>query len=333
MANENYIARSVEEELGVPHMRINPISKETVIMSENRSKRPTDFSSNKNGIEKMEFKDDCPFCIANQHMTAEKIYDSKGSYPVTVVENKYPIVSKKEDTKSNIYGFHYVVIEGREHSKSFYELKKVHIAEIIKAYISVSKDIYENEFIKYVQIFKNNGRDAGASLQHAHSQIVGINIIPEKIKREIENTKEYYKKNKICVLCDILKNEIQIKERIVHQGKEFIALCPYASTYKYEIQIVKRKHSSTMMNLNEKEIDDLSDVLKVVTNKLHRVLGENISYNIYYNFIKEDNEYYHFYIEICPRTVKGAGFEISTGIMVNTVLPEIAAKKLREAIV
>lgn len=312
-------------------MRINPISKETVIMSENRLKRPTDFSSNKTE-NKRSFKKDCPFCIENEGSLPVKVHEDENPYGVKVVENKYPIVLKKEDSKSNIYGFHYVVIEGRDHSKSFYELSREHISEIIKAYISISRDIYDSEFVKYVQIFKNHGKNAGASLRHSHSQIIGMNVMPEKIKIEIENSRKYYKNNKTCPFCDILKGEIQSKERIVYEGKEFIAICPYVSKHRYEVQIIKKRHSSSLLTLNEFEITDLSDVLKVVTNKLHGVLGKDISYNIYYNFLKEEKvKYYHFYIEICPRIVNGAGFEISTGIMVNTILPEIAAKKLREA--
>lgn len=314
------------------HMRINPISKEAVIMSENRLKRPTDFSSDKTENDKISFKKDCPFCIEDQNSSRIKIYEDQISYGVKVVENKYPIVLKKEEAESNVYGFHYVVIEGRDHSKSFYELSREHIGEIIKAYICVSKNIYRNEFIKYVQVFKNHGKNAGASLRHSHSQIIGMNVMPEKIKTEVENSSKYYKDNKTCAFCDLLKDEIKSKERIVYEGKEFIAICPYVSKHRYEIQIIKKKHSSTIFTLNEFEINDLSDVLKIVTNKLHSVLGKDISYNIYYNFLKEEKvKYYHFYIEICPRIVNGAGFEISTGIMVNTILPEIAAKKLREA--
>ncbi|WP_010233281.1 galactose-1-phosphate uridylyltransferase [Clostridium arbusti] len=313
----------------MPHMRINPISNEVVIMSENRSKRPSDFPADKQKIERITFKKDCPFCQENQHMTSKKIYENQGSNFVKVVENKYPAVFKKEEANSNIYGFHYVVIEGRDHNTRFFELTKEHISEIIKAYINISTNIYKSSFIKYVQIFKNNGREAGASLQHCHSQIIGINILPQKIEREIENCKKYYKDKNTCILCDILKEEIKDKKRIVYEGKEFVALCPYASTFKYEVQIIKRKHSSTILNLNEVEIMDLSNVMKNVTGMIYNVLGD-ISYNIYYNFVKEDNSYYHFYIEICPRTVKGAGFEISTGIMINTVFPEIAAEKLRQ---
>lgn len=315
----------------MPHMRINPVSKETVIISENRSKRPTDFSSEKHEEEKVSFKDTCPFCLEGGNMASKKVYESEEPYFVKVVENKYPAILKKEEIHSNIYGFHYVVIEGKNHSEKFFKFSIEHIAEIIRAYIGISKKIYNFPFIKYVQIFKNQGRDAGASLQHSHSQIIGINILPQKIENEIKNSRKYYEDKKTCILCDILKKEIDLKERIVYEGKEFIALCPYASTFKYEVQIIKKKHSSTMLNLNELEIKDLSDVLKNVTNMLYKVLGD-ISYNIYYNFIKEDNVYYHFYIGVCPRTVKGAGFEISTGIMINTVLPEIAAKTLREAI-
>lgn len=314
------------------NMRINPISKEAVIISENRSKRPTDFSSEKYEEENINFKKTCPFCLENENMTSKKVYESKVPYFVKVVENKYPAILKKEQTNSNIYGFHYVIIEGKNHSEKFFQFSVDHIAEIIRAYIVISKKIYDFSFIKYVQIFKNHGKDAGASLQHSHSQIIGINILPQKIADEINNSKKYYEDKKTCILCDILKEEIDSKERVVYEGKEFIALCPYASTYKYEVQIIKKKHSSTMLNLNESEIKDLSDVLKTVTNMLYKVLGD-ISYNIYCNFIKKDNAYYHFYIEVCPRTVKGAGFEISTGIMINTVSPEAAAKKLREVII
>ncbi|URZ03781.1 DUF4931 domain-containing protein [Clostridium felsineum] len=308
-------------------IRRNKIKNTTVIINKRRAERPIELK-NKDIIErKVQYEKECPFCVGNEYKTPLVIYNTNKPYYVKVSENKYPIVKEKSKDNKEIFGQHYVVVEGKNHSDNMHEFTKDQLKEIIKAYEYTVDKLYENEDIKYVQIFKNCGKDAGASLKHPHSQIVGINIMPDKISEEIENNKKYYKKNGECFYCSTLKNEIKNKKRIIKEGNYFTAFCPYDSMYQYKVTIIKNKHKSNFC-LNDLEMMELAEIIALVLRKLNNI-KENCSYNICFHFLKEENDFYHFYLDIIPRLNPMGGFELGTGIMINTVDPDIAAEAYR----
>ncbi|KHD37149.1 galactose-1-phosphate uridylyltransferase [Clostridium acetobutylicum] len=308
-------------------IRRNSINNTTVIINKKRAERPVELKSENKKEEKVQYEKECPFCIGNEYRTPAVIYDTKEPYHVRVSENKYPIVKEKSMDNNEVFGHHYVVIEGKNHSDNMHEFTKEQMREIIKAYKNTVYKLYENEDIKYVQIFKNCGKDSGASLKHPHSQIVGINIVPDEISREIKGTKKYYEENKECFYCSRLKKEVQYKKRIIHIGKYFTAFCPYDSTYQYKVTIMKNQHQSNF-GLDELEMMELGEIITLILKKLNNI-SYNCSYNMCFHFLKEENEFYHFYVDIIPRLNPMGGFELGTGIMINTVDPEVAAEIFR----
>lgn len=304
-------------------LRLNEITKEQILIVENRAKRPKDFKSCEEKVD-ISFKENCPFCYGNENLTPPEVYRDNEDWNVRVVENKFPILTNE----GKIKGYHYVLIEGRHHSKNIHEMAKLEFYEVVKAFIKVSEMLYKKDDVEYVQVFKNYKKEAGASLEHPHSQIIAINKMPVKIKRTIEKSKKYFEENGECLLCKTVKNEIEHRERIIHLDKDFIVYSPYASIYPYEIAILPLNHKSSLLNMDEDSTKKLSNIIQKSINSLINNVGD-IPYNMYFDFIKEENEFYHYQIRICPRLSIHAGFEIATGLYTNIVSPETSASHLR----
>lgn len=301
-------------------------SRKYVIVSEKRVEKPYDFN---NGEEKndVSYKKDCPFCPGNEKQSSDSIYEIEEPWQVRVIPNKYPCIENCTDHKEDVFGYHYVVVEGREHNKKIYEFKENEIEEIIKSYIHISNKLYEDNNIQYIQIFKNYKREGGASLAHPHSQIVALSIMPEKIKYMLEYGEKFCVNKKECLYCKTIREELKNNIRVIYENDKFICFCPKASTFSYEITIVKKDHVQ-FLNFTEEDVTSLCECIFKIINKIYSNLGD-IALNICLYFIKEENNYFHFSVGIYPRIASLAGFEISTGIIQNPISPEKAAKELK----
>ena len=180
--------------------------------------------------------------------------------------------------------------------------------------------LYIDKKLRYVQIFKNQGVNAGASQSHSHWQIIGLSMLPNKQRYMIDKLKKYRGK---CYFC-----EIDYFKNLVYENNSFVAFCPEDSLYCYEIKIMPKYHITNLRYLDETGLIALADVLSISLRKLNKIY-ENLDYNIcFYNAFRKEDEY-HFFIQIIPRMGNMAGFEFSTGMFVNSVLPDIASENLR----
>lgn len=304
-------------------LRLNDITREQIIVVENRSKRPKDYKSCE-VVERVSYKESCPFCVGNEEMTPPEVLRIDDPWNVRVVENKFPILNNEGE----VTGYHYVVIEGRDHSKNIHEMEVDEFEKVVYAFIEVSRILYQKEGVKYVQVFKNYKKEAGASLEHPHSQIIAINRMSDRIKGLIEKEKEFYEKHGECLTCSKIKDEIINKERIVYLDEYFLIFCPYDSIFPYEMAVVPIRHRSSLLSLKESDIKALSRVLHFAIKSLIENVG-NVAYNMFFEFIKDEVEYHHYQIRICPRISIHAGFELATGFYTNVVSPETAARILR----
>ncbi|WP_250278240.1 galactose-1-phosphate uridylyltransferase [[Clostridium] colinum] len=296
-------------------IRKNFLTGEYVIFSLDRVKRPQNI---KKDILTTPIKF-CPFCTENKHMISEPIYRSFND-EIRLIYNKYPIIS---DINEN-YGVHYVLIDTKSHEKSIINYTDEHMFYLMKSIKDILNILYKDKNLKYVQIFKNQGRNAGASQSHSHWQILGLSILPNKQKYMIDVLNKYEKENKKCYFCSN-----NFDENIVYENNEFLAFCPEDCLYCYEINIIPKKHITSIRYLDDTMLEQLGIILKKCLIKLN-LIYINLDYNIcVYNGFKEEDEY-HFFIQIIPRIGNLAGFEFSTGMFVNSVLPKEAAKSLRE---
>jgi UDPglucose--hexose-1-phosphate uridylyltransferase len=324
----------------MPEIRRDPVSGRWTIVASTRNERPSDFASG----EISESKKNCPFCPGNEEQTPPEIYSVKASkedaWKLRVVANKYPalmpslngdcLASEGLYKKMEGIGVHEVIIETPDHFRQLHEMAEEDIAEVFKCFALRIREIKKDKKIKYIMIFKNYGRHAGASLAHPHSQLIAMPMVPLRVANELEGAETYFSQKSRCVFCDIIKEEIAFKKRIVQENDSFIAINPYASRFTFETWILPKKHLSHLENTEEKCFKELAEVLKATLQKINHSLGET-SYNILIHTMpvqEEESTFYHWHIEIMPKFSHMAGFEWGTGFYINTVSPEKAAEIL-----
>ena len=326
-------------------LRKDPIIGRWVIIAEERARRPTDFVLPPEPVEKSA----CPFCEGNEHMTPGEIYalrkpDTAPNSPgwdLRVVPNKFPALRIEGDLNKrgdgvydimNGIGAHEVIIETPKHVVSITEIDDKSVENVLRTYKYRMSDLKKDKRFLYGMLFKNVGSAAGASLQHTHSQLIVLPTVPIRVAQEMEGAKKFYNYRGRCIFCDIIRQEIEEKERIVYQTKTFIAIAPYASRFPFEVWILPVKHQSHFISTSESEIKELVTFLKTVLAKIENTLERPpYNYMIHTSPFNSTNsiDYYHWHIEITPRLTRTAGFEWGTGFYINPVLPEKAAEYLR----
>ncbi|GFP74043.1 galactose-1-phosphate uridylyltransferase [Clostridium fungisolvens] len=302
-------------------IRIDNITGKQVIIATNRRSRPIDNKNiqQKQVNSKLQYShSECPFCKGNEAETpCEILKIGDENWSVRVVKNKYPTVTEDGDT---IRGYHYVVIETPNHNKKLYKYKAEKWRDIFTAYKDAAYKCFRDKDIRYLQIFKNYGRQGGASLEHPHSQIVALNFTPQSKLME----------DKYCKVCEEVESELIEVERIVLDRGNYIVYAPYGSTLQYQLRIALKHHRGSFEEiLSEDGIDELSKLFEEVFKIIYESLGD-IPLNICYYIYKDGNCYQHFYVDILPRGSFFAGFEMSTEVYINVISPEEAANKFRE---
>ncbi|MDD5071258.1 MAG: DUF4931 domain-containing protein [Patescibacteria group bacterium] len=292
-----------------------------VIITPGRAGRPRDIKE-KTVIKKME---SCPFCPKN--INQANITDwlptnnSSENWQVLTVKNAFPAVELKN---KKAYGAQEVIIETPIHAKELADLTEAQIGKVFEMYIRRTKAMAKNKKIKYILCFKNQGSKAGASIVHAHSQIFSTAIIPPELTEEEKAVKNYQTKTGRCAYCDIIKKEMRGKRKIF-ADKHIAAFAPYASEYHYEAWIFPKRHLDNIALLNPDELKSFAKILKKILTKMQRL---GLSFNYFLHNVTPDKNQ-HLYLKIQPRDSVWAGVELGSGIVINSVSPETAAKYLR----
>lgn len=325
-------------------LRYNPISREWVIIATERAKRPKDFIKAKKEVKDIpEYKKDCPFCPGNENQTPIETFrlGSGESWQVRSVYNKFGAVSneeKKERVNNGLYssisgfGVHEVIIEHPRHNTCLTLMNSDEVVSIIRAYKNRYASIQQLSGIECIVIFKNHGPSAGTSLEHPHSQLIATPIVPPQIRGRLEQAINFFDFTGKCIFCATLESELKEKKRIVLETEHFVAFMPYAPAVPFQTWIYPRRHSASFGDISEKEIYDLAKNLKVVLSKLYYGLDNpDFNYSMRSIPVKEKGEeYFHWYLAIVPRLSQPAGFELGSGMFINTALPEEGAEFLRQ---
>jgi UDPglucose--hexose-1-phosphate uridylyltransferase len=329
----------------MPDLRKDPIVGRWVIIAKRRAKRPYDFETPPRR-RRHRF---CPFCEGNEDKTPDEIiaYRNPGSqrnrpgWRVRVVPNKFPALEIEGDLNKRgdgIYdmmrgvGAHEVIIEAPKHVISTSDLSEEQIQEVLWVYRDRLVDLKKDARLVYGMIFKNVGPEAGASLEHTHSQLIVTPIVPISVWEEMTGSLEFYNFRGRCIYCDMIQQELATEKRIVLDSPGFVAFCPFASRFPFETWILPKAHSSHYENIQRNGIDELSGVMKHVITKIEAALDQP-AYNYIIHtgpFDTQELGHYHWHIEIMPSLTKAAGFEWGTGFYINPVMPEEAAAFLRE---
>ena len=328
----------------MPEFRQNPATKEWVILAPERRKRPSDFiRTGPSPHPAPSYEDNCPFCRGNEESTLPPVYvyPDDDKWMVRVVPNKYAALNPEFDTtrkkigrfvSARGFGIAEVVVEHPLHNKTIATTAIDHIEQILRAYRERQIDISRDEKVNLITIFRNHGPRAGTSLAHPHSQIIATPIVPPHVRYPIEQAIQYYDDSGSCVYCDMIDEEIRQGDRIIVESEFFAAFCPYAARSPFECRIYPKYHSASYMLITDAEIADLARVLHKVLARLYHGLNDpNYNYIIRSAPIgDEDTRHLHWYMVIIPKVSTAAGFEIGSGIYINTIPPEECAEFLRD---
>lgn len=327
-------------------LRRDPIGGRWVIVDTDHPSEPADYEYEPNvykgGV--------CPFCYGNEAMTPSEIETVRDAHTapntpgwqVRVVPNKFPALQIEGELDrrplgmydmSNGVGAHEIVIDTPYHEKDISDLFNYEIESAISMYCRRALDLARDKRLKYIMLFKNFGASAGASLEHPHTQIIALPMVPKNVMEEIKGAQNYFEYRERCIFCDIIRQETQEKERIILENKFFVSFCPFVSHFPFETWIMPKKHNGYFCHMSPDEIPALAAILKDTLIKLKKIFA-NVSYNfiIHSSPINTDSgqDGYHWHIEFMPKLTRVAGFEWGTGFYIVTTPPEMAAKYLRE---
>ncbi|PCK03679.1 MAG: galactose-1-phosphate uridylyltransferase [Alteromonadaceae bacterium] len=318
-----------------------------VIIAPERGDRPLDFGETAHEVvvsasRHPEYSPVCPFCPGAEHQSERASYcwpDTEGAWQLRVVPNKFAAVSsayppershKEMHLKAGGYGMAEVLIESRQHNEHLALMPLSQVEQVIRAYKSRYNTMFDDGHIQCVSIFRNYGKSAGASLVHPHSQIIATLVAPPGVSEQIHYAKRAFDTFGRCVYCDVIELEQQAGVRIVEENSDFIALCPFASRSPYELQIFPKRHSAIFGDINVQEVKSFAAILQSSLRRIYEVL-DNPDYNFFIRTMpKHDGgaSHFHWYLLILPKIQCSAGFELGTGMYINTTRPEDCAYSL-----
>jgi UDPglucose--hexose-1-phosphate uridylyltransferase len=330
----------------MPELRKDPVVGRWVIISSERSKRPSDFHPEpvtpRAAI--------CPFCPGHENLTPPEILagrapdspsDSAG-WSYRVVPNKFPalrIEGELEPSGEGLFdrmngvGAHEVIIETPNHDASLASLSVDEVADVLLAFRERAVDLKKDPRFEYILLFKNHGEAAGASLEHPHCQLIATPIIPIMVREELTGSADYYRRKERCVWCDIVRQERRARHRIILERDGFVVLAPFAPRFPCETWVLPTQHRAAFEESQVEEMRGLAAVLGDFLRRMNTVLHDPA-----YNFLLHTaplNEpsltYFHWHLEIIPKLTRVAGFEWGSGFFINPVPPEDAAAALRDS--
>lgn len=333
----------------MPELRQDPSTKEWVIIATDRAKRPDQFREAEDAkAAAADSASSCPFCPGNEHLTPNEVLalrnpgGSKGQdWRIRVVPNKFAALQPTENGLGraasglfNIaagFGYHEVIIESPRHLYSLALMSDQEMLELLQTYQQRYAALRQDPRVKHILIFRNHGRRAGTSLQHPHSQLVATRIIPLHIRQKYEVAIRHFDDTGHCLYCDIVTAERRAGQRVVLESQDYIVVHPFASQVPFETWIFPKFHSPCFARTGSEQIGELASVLRRTLRGLHDGLG-NPDFNLMLHTAPVEDEekpYFLWHIEIRPRLTTQAGFELGTGIYINTAVPEQTAAFMR----
>jgi UDPglucose--hexose-1-phosphate uridylyltransferase len=323
----------------MPELRKDPVIGRWVIIASERGKRPMDFP-HKREEPRGGF---CPFCPGNEEKTPPEILTLGGddSWQVRVVPNKFPALVIEGELKRKglgLYdvvdgiGAHEVIIDSPRHDANLADLPPEDIDRVLEAYQLRLIDLSRDQRFRYILLFKNHGENAGASLEHSHTQLIATPIIPKRVMEELEGTQRHFQIKERCIYCDIIDQEIFDGRRIIMESDHFIVISPFAARFPFETWILPKRHEPHFHRLDKTLRLDLAEVMGKVLRKINVALDEPAyNYVIHTAPINDGHEWtFHWHLELMPKLTRVAGFEWGSGFYINPTPPEDAAEYLRK---
>lgn len=261
-------------------------------------------------------------------------------WDLRVVPNKFPALQVEGELdrqgegmfdRMNGIGAHEVVIESPDHTETLATMSEAHIERVLWAFRERIVDLKRDTRFRFILVFKNAGAAAGATLEHSHSQLIALPIVPDFVREELEGARRHYESKERCVYCDIIRQEVAADRRVVQENAEIVALSPYAPRFPFETWLLPRQHGARFEDAPRHVYESLARMLKAVLQRMNRAL-EHPAYNLVIHsapFSEPRGDFYHWHVEVLPKLARQAGFEAGTGFYINPTSPEEATRVLR----
>jgi UDPglucose--hexose-1-phosphate uridylyltransferase len=322
--------------------RFNRVTGDWVIIASERARRPEDYIIRMNRRDMPSHVSTCPFCVGNEDMTDPVFVEPPDrAWRVRVIKNKFPALRPDADhtvdggvntrTMSGI-GYHEVLIEHVEHNRYLFdqtvEETRTVLASLKRRYVEIGQD----QRIALVVIFKNHGAAAGSSLEHPHTQIMATPVLPNDVRRRMEDARQFFDENGKCLFCGVIEDEINEGKRIIDRSEHFVSFVPFAAISPFHVWLMPLRHSPDFGCITDAELSDLGSHMRRVLRKIYFGLDDP-DFNFVIRSILErstDTRSFHWYMSFIPRVAQPAGFELGSGMYINASLPERSAEFLRK---
>lgn len=331
--------------------RHQPLYDEWVIIAPNRAKKPM-FSP----LEELSKSISSPFEMGNENKTPPEIYSLRespkivSSWRTRVFANKFPLLALENPTireKKGAYsimgafGAHEMVIDSPKGKKHFCEFTKTDLGYLLQTLRDRIYALYQDGRVKSISVYKNQGVKAGNTIPHTHSQIVALPFIAPKLHLQIETSRKHYNEHERCLMCDLISDEENEKDRVLFRNKSFIAFAPFAPRYAFEVWIAPIYHKSDFSQITKSEIEDLSSAIEWVLKRIDVALEKpDLNMLIYTapplrehkdrNYFHHLERFFHWHLELVPRFSNSDGFELHTDCFINPIAPETYSAYLRD---
>ena len=329
----------------VPEIRQDPITGRRVIIAPARTARPR--QRERNGVGQPSI---CPFCSGNEGLTPPEVWADRNpdtlpdtpGWRVRIVPNKYPALKIAGDITAlphslfflePSHGRHEVIVESPAHHIHVNALDTTQWENVLRGYCTRWRALQADAVYRYILIYKNQGERAGATLEHVHSQLIAMPTPPPDVMAEHHRARSLFDASAGCLYCEVIEQELRSNNRLVWQSERFVALCPFASRFEYETWILPKFHNADFAATRETDLAELSNLVSGTINRLDR-LAAQIPFNLLLHSgpkLEKVDEYFHWRLEILPQLNRAAGFEWGTGMFMNPLAPEEAARLLRDA--
>ena len=312
-------------------LRWHPLTKDWIMIASHRQNRP------------QMPKDWCPFCPGSGNVPDDfTVFKYDNDFPALSCNPPIPDdVSTELYKTAPAYGKCEVILYSKEHTVTLPELTLPHVKELVDLWQERFTEIKKDENIKYIFIFENRGEAVGVTMPHPHGQIYGYSVIPKKIELELASCKEHHSENGTCLICDMNKNEIEFKQRVIFENDHFIVYLPFFTEYPYGVYIVSKDHKQDITQFDDSEKTALAEAVRNTVGMFDNLFDIQFPYMMCMHQspvnCENTSDYYHFHIEFFPPMRAGDKIKFNasseTGVWAhcNPTAPEEKAIELREA--
>ncbi|WP_448522481.1 galactose-1-phosphate uridylyltransferase [Pseudothermotoga sp.] len=310
-------------------LRYNPLTNEWIIVSAETQRRPVQPS-----------QQSCPICVGGVELAEE--------YDLVSFENRFPAlkrnppqVSSESDIfmKESSFGVCEVVVYTSKHDVALPGMPLRQIEKLVEMWVDRTVELFSHDFVEYVFIFENRGKEVGASLSHPHGQIYAFPFLPKRILAKIDAFSKWHERRGSCPVCDVVAEEVKIKKRVVLETDSLVSLVPFYARFPFEVHVYPKRHVTSLPELTSQERAELAKHLKTITLKYDGLYGQEFPYMMMFfqaPMKRLDAELFHLHVEFNPpkrdkdKIKWMASVETGTWAFINPMVPEQAAEMLRK---